>query len=124
LHSRDLVLLLQLQEYFGCGIIYKNKIQSKISYQVHSIKDLTNKIISHFEKYQLLTQKAADFVLFKNVIKLMNNQANLTIEGLNQIINLRSSMNLGLSDLQKSEFPNFNKATRLIINTTNITEDS
>lgn len=124
LHSRDLDLLLQLQEFFGCGFIYKSKTQSKISYQVHSIKDLTKKIIPHFEKYQLLTQKAADFLLFKKVIEIMNNQAHLTTEGLNQIINLRSSMNLGLSDLQKSEFPNFHKAIRLIINTTNIKNDN
>jgi hypothetical protein len=50
----------------------------------------------------------------------MNNQAHLTVEGLQQIINLRASMNLGLSDLQKSEFPNFHLAVRPVINTTNI----
>jgi len=122
LHSRDINLLLQLQEFFGCGIIFKNKTQSKISYQVQSIKDLTNKIMPHFDKYPLLTQKAADFLLFKNVIKLMNNQAHLTAEGLQEIINLRASMNLGLSDLQKSAFPNFHLAVRPVINTNKIND--
>ena len=46
----------------------------------------------------LLTQKGADFILFKEVVKLMNNKAHLSIQGLNQIINIKASMNLGLSD--------------------------
>lgn len=36
----------------------------------------------------------------------MNNKAHLSIEGLNQIINIRSSINLGLSQFLKTEFPN------------------
>jgi len=46
----------------------------------------------------------------------MNNKAHLFIEGLNQIINIRSSINLGLSQFlskKKKEFPN---NTRLPIN--------
>lgn len=37
----------------------------------------------------------------------MNNKAHLSIQGLNQIINIKASMNLGLSDFLKSEFTKF-----------------
>jgi hypothetical protein len=37
----------------------------------------------------------------------MNNKIHLSFEGLQQIINIKASMNLGLSDLLKSEFKDF-----------------
>ena len=47
----------------------------------------------------------------------MNNKAHLSIEGLNQIINIKASINLGLSDFLKSEFSKFTPVERQIINT-------
>jgi hypothetical protein len=44
----------------------------------------------------------------------------LTNEGLLQIINLRASINLGLSNLQKSNFPNYKPVVRTVIKTTKI----
>jgi hypothetical protein len=90
-----------------------------VNYSVDSNKDLTN-LINHFEKYPLLTQKAADFILFKEVVKLMNNKAHLQIEGLHQIINIKASINLGLSDFLISEFNEITPVLRPIINTENI----
>jgi hypothetical protein len=74
------------------------------TFSVNRLKDLTTIIIPHFEKYLLLTQKAADFILFKKIVQLMNNRAHLNKEGLQEIINIRTSMNLGLSLIQKAEF--------------------
>jgi hypothetical protein len=37
----------------------------------------------------------------------MSNKVHLTIEGLNQIVNIKASMNLGLSDKLKSEFAGY-----------------
>ena len=86
-------------------------------YSVSSVKDLVKTIIPHFLKYplvhlrndkqMLLTQKGADFILFKQIVDLMENKAHLTIEGINQIINIKAAMNLGLSELLKSEFKDF-----------------
>jgi hypothetical protein len=93
LHKRDLSLLLQLQQILGgVGSIHKNPARNLVNYSIDSKKDLTN-LILHLEKYPLLTQKAADFILFKEVIKLMNNKAHLSIEGLYQIINLKAKIN-------------------------------
>jgi hypothetical protein len=37
-----------------------------------------------------------------------------------KIIDIRASLNLGLSDLQKSEFPNYQPVERKLIQATNI----
>jgi hypothetical protein len=87
---------------------------------VSKFNDLNNIIIPHFLNYRLLTQKAADFLLFKRVIELMNKNAHLTKEGLQQIINLKSSMNLGLSDVLKTNFIKTISIVRPIFFTTNI----
>jgi hypothetical protein len=40
------------------------------------------------------------------VADLMNSKKHLTLEGLQEIVNLRSSINLGLSEELKTYFPN------------------
>lgn len=69
----------------------------------------------YLEKYALLTQKSADFLLFRKAVKLFNNKAHLTVEGLNQLINIKASMNLGLSNALKSEFTGYAPVKRPII---------
>lgn len=88
--------------------------------RVNSLHDLTHIIIPHFVKYPLLSQKAADFYLFKQIVSLINTKVHLTEVGLQQIINIRASMNLGLSSLQKSKFINYLPVPRPIINYTEI----
>jgi LAGLIDADG endonuclease len=84
------------------------------------LDDLNNKIIPYFEKFSLLSKKVADFILFKQIVELMTNKAHLTGEGLQEIINIRASMNLGLSNIQITHLPNTIPVQRPIINTTNI----
>ena len=124
LHKRDLTLLLQLQQFLGgIGSIHISPALNKVNYSIDSIKDLII-LISHLEKYPLLTQKGADFILFKKVVNLVQNKDHLSIEGLNKIINLKASMNLGLSALLKSEFKNFTPVDRPIINTEEILDSN
>lgn len=120
LHTRDMALLLKLQEFFACGIIVSKNNRDEISFRVNSIHDLMNFVIPHFINYNLLSQKAADFELFKQIVILINTKVHLTDLGLQQIINIRSSMNLGLSDLQKYEFINYKPVPRPVINYTEI----
>lgn len=120
LHKRELSLLLQLQQNLGgIGSIQIHPTRNVVNYSVDSKKDFTI-LINHLEKYSLLTQKAADFILFKEVLKLMNNKVHLSIEGLHQIVNIKASINLGLSDALKSEFNEFIPVDRPLINTENI----
>lgn len=63
-------------------------------------------IIPHFDKYPLITQKRADYLLFKQGIDLLlNGQARHSIEGMEKILSLKGSMNLGLSPTLKINFP-------------------
>ena len=49
----------------------------------------------------------------------MNSKAHLTLEGLKQIVNIKASMNLGLSDMLKSEFKGYSPVERPVINSEN-----
>lgn len=123
LHSKDLYLLNLLQEYLGgVGSIHSARNRDIVNYSIDSIKDL-NKLILHLVKYPLLTQKAADYLLFKEAVELMNNKDHLTLDGLNKLVNIKASMNLGLSDMLKSEFAQHIPVERPVINYDNTTLD-
>jgi hypothetical protein len=95
-----------------------------VIYSVGKIDDIINIVIPHFEKYPLLTQKAADFIFFKKIIELMRKKEHLSFECLQQIINIKSAMNLGLSDLIKSKFKNTVPVEIPIITTNNIPDSN
>ena len=119
LHIRDINLLVQLQHFFG-GIGHINKSGDMAMFAVSSLKELTTVIIPHFEIYYLLTQKGADFLLFKQIVNICLERKNLTNEGLQQIVNIKSVMNLGLTDVLKSAFTNTVPVERPVINTKHI----
>jgi hypothetical protein len=77
-----------------------------------SYKDLKNIVIPHFLRYPLKTQKHADFILFKMIVDLMNAGEHLTSEGLRKIINIKASLNLGLSELLINHFPDVTPVDR------------
>ena len=104
LHKRDQQSLEKIQAYFsGVGGISKLG-KDAIHYRVTSAKDLVV-IIDHFDKYPLITSKWSDFELFKQVVDLINRKEHLTFEGLQQIVNLRASINNGLSSKLTEAFP-------------------
>jgi NADH:ubiquinone oxidoreductase subunit K len=106
MHEKDRSLVLKIQEYFGgIGLVSKPNNNSTVEFRVHSIKDITNVIIPHFDNYPLLTKKYSDYMLFKNVINLMLEKQHTNLEGIQKIINTRASMNWGLSDQLKKAFP-------------------
>lgn len=64
-------------------------------------------IINHFDTYPLLTQKRADFELFKQIIDIISRKEHLSEKGLQQIVNIKASMNFEkLSGNLKASFPN------------------
>lgn len=119
LHSRDLPLLKEIQAYFGgVGRIVEGK--KYCGYYVSSKEELNTVIIPHFEKYPLITQKLADFLLFKNVVDIINTKEHLTIEGLRKIVSLKASINLGLTDELKGAFPDIVPASRPLVKSSHI----
>ena len=106
LHKKDIYILQQIQTYFcGAGSITKER-EDSLHYRVRSTLDLTNIIIPHLDKHSLLTQKKADYILFKQVVDLINRKEHLSPAGLQQIVNIRASINKGLSSNLKTEFAN------------------
>ena len=106
LHVKDLLLLEQIKDYFSIGTvrIKKNKANTTAMYSVQSYKDIINVIIPYFDKYPLLTQKRADYILFKQILDLINQGKHLTKEGLAEIVSIKASMNKGLNENLKQEF--------------------
>lgn len=70
--------------FFGGGGVgrIKKHGETTLQYTVKSLKDL-DITISHFEKYPLLSQKWADYKLFKDAISLIKNKEHLNREGMN-----------------------------------------
>ena len=82
LNVKDENLLHLIMSYFGVGTLRYNKIHRSVIYSVKDLKSLTNIIIPFFDKYHLVTQKRADFELFKQVVEKMNRKEDITRDGL------------------------------------------
>nr|QJQ35629.1 LAGLIDADG endonuclease [Fusarium denticulatum] len=113
LDIRDLSLLKEIKAYFNhIGSI--NISNKECVYKVRSLNEVAI-IISHFDKYNLMSQKRADFDLFKQIVNKLNNQEHLTSEGLQEIVDIGVSMNLDSSSLVKDNFPNTRPVARPLV---------
>jgi hypothetical protein len=86
-------ILFLMQEVFNCGFIRRDYSDKTLKYEVRSLNDLINKIIPHFEKYPLLSDKQKDFNSFKKVCFLMQKEMHKNKTGLNKIMSLAFAMN-------------------------------
>ena len=112
LHKKDLDTLLQIQAFFGgAGVITKERKDSLV-YRIYDIKQITDVVLHHFDLYPLITQKCADYMLFKQVVELMGNGIHLTLEGLERIVAIKASLNKGLTPNLKEAFPHIIPGTR------------
>jgi hypothetical protein len=73
--------------------------------RITSPNQIAEKILSHFDKFPLVTNKLADYFLFKEVVLMMLRGEHRNEKGLQSIVNLRASQNLGLSEVLKVAFP-------------------
>lgn len=103
LHNRDKTLLILIQKSLGVGKIYKHG-ENSLDFRVSGLKNL-KVVINHFDKYPLITKKSSDYLLFKQAVKLIAEKEHLTKEGLLKLVNLKASLNTGLSDKFKLSFP-------------------
>jgi hypothetical protein len=105
----------------GVGKIYYNKSDDTYKYKVSNINDLSNVIIPHFKTYYLLTQKHIDYDLFSEIVELVKNKEHLTTEGLQNIVNIKTALNLGITDDLLKNFPETNIRERSIYDNSYIT---
>lgn len=112
-------MLEQIKVFFGVGSIYSHG--SRVQYSVRTLNELS-RIINHFDKYPLITQKQADYLLFREVFLMLEGKEHLTTQGIAKIVALKASLNKGLSDELKVAFPNIIPASRLIIKNSKISD--
>jgi hypothetical protein len=113
LHEKDKLLLENLQNYLGVGKIYKSG-KDMLQYKIQSLNEIEI-ILNHFDKYPLISQKRADYELFKEAYNIVLNKEHLTDKGLRKIIALRASLNLGLSEELKTAFPDIIPTVRPLV---------
>ena len=114
IHKRDVELLNQIQDYLG-GIGRIGKFaKDAYALRVNTIGQMV-KVIHHFDKYPLISQKHADYLIWREIIMMMQRKEHITQEGLLSILRMRASLNLGLSEALKIAFPNIIPALRPIV---------
>jgi hypothetical protein len=109
LDPKDLDLLVQIKAYFKVGKIYTSA-RGIVYYTVGSTKDIIKYILPHFDKYNLVTLKNKDYLVFKNIVLLMEKGEHKSLSGLLKIFSLRAILNKGLPSFIKAEYPNITPA--------------
>ena len=99
-HERDVSVLRQLREFFGCGQITVNHGDRK-ELRIRGLKELSERVVPFFQAHPLRTVKRASFERFTEVIRLMQRGEHLTTEGLTQIRELAGRMNRGSQNPQR-----------------------
>uniref|UniRef100_UPI002238FECA LAGLIDADG endonuclease n=1 Tax=Ramaria rubella TaxID=113071 RepID=UPI002238FECA len=117
LSVRDLNLENSIKDYFRVGNVaikkddyvpvrrVRSTPHTGEEFFITSLKDLNNVIIPHFLEYPLITQKKADFLLFKQVVDFIVKGEHLNKKGIEKILSLKASINLGLSFSVTASFP-------------------
>lgn len=96
--AKSLPALKKIKNYFDCGNIFLNKRYDNHNkhlyrYCVRAIPELQIKIIPHFKKYKLKTNKKNDFKLFEQGIQIISLKNHLTENGLKKLKKIASQMN-------------------------------
>jgi hypothetical protein len=81
-------------------------------YTVRTVKDIMSSIIPQFEKYTLITQKRADFEIFKKIVLILANVRGLDMDNFYKILNLKVNHNRGISEELINTFPNITPIAR------------
>lgn len=103
LHVKDFPILVGIQQSLGgIGIISSN--QSSCAFRVRKLNELIE-LIKFFDKYPLISLKRGDYLLFKQIVSIMQLKEHITLEGLQKIVNIRATLNFGLSKELQLMFP-------------------
>jgi hypothetical protein len=91
-HKRDVQILHALKAHFGCGVVRVNH-GDRMAYRVRSKEHLLEHIVPFFMKHSLKTKKRVDFMKFRQVLLLMEKNAHLTSDGVEEIRRIAGQMN-------------------------------
>ena len=90
--DRAQVLGLYLKTW-QCGTIRPDRSDKTLKFEVRAVGDLTSKVIPHFRKYPLLSQKQKDFEIFAVIVRMLFSKEHLNKAGFYKIVRLREELN-------------------------------
>ena len=90
-HRRDVQVLHAIKTFFACGIVRTNH-GDRMCYRVRKLENLSTVIVPFFEKHPLKTRKQQDFLLFRDVVRMMGRGVHLTVDGLEAIRRMRDRL--------------------------------
>jgi hypothetical protein len=90
-HQRDAQVLYALKAYFGCGVVRKNH-GDRLAYRVRDHRCLSEVIAPFFMKHPLKTSKNVEFLKFRRILLIMNEDRHLSSEGVEEIRRIAETM--------------------------------
>lgn len=90
-HQRDEQILQALKRFFKAGVVRQNH-GDRLCLRIRKLHSLQN-VCEFFTRHPLKTRKSVEFVKFRRILYLMQQQSHLTKEGLLEIIDLAIQMN-------------------------------
>ena len=109
LDIKDLDILVQFKTFFNAGKIYTSK-RGIVYFTIGSTKDLIKHVLPHFDKYPLLSLKLKYYLVFKEILLLMEKGEHNSLPGLLKIFSLRANLNKGLPKVVVNEYPDLKPA--------------
>jgi hypothetical protein len=95
----DKPLLDQVAKKLGCGRIYildysRYGWRPHAKLAVKNIREIREKVVPFFKKYQLSGKKKSDFEIFCKALRLFENKEHLTLKGIQTLRKMQKTMNL------------------------------
>ena len=93
--QKDRVILALFKTHLGCGTL-RGRPDGVWYFEVTNITAIVENVIPFFERFSFLSaKKKRDFAKFKQIVALMKSGAHLTVNGIQQILEIREDMNDG-----------------------------
>ena len=86
-------LLHIIQNLWECGSIRPDRSDKTIKFEVRSVRELVEKVIPHFRRYPLASEKQHDVKRFEAVCKLIYERKHLEQDGFSKIVRIAMDMN-------------------------------
>lgn len=100
--QKETYILSQFKKHLGCGTI-RTRSDGVSYYEVNNFNSITDVIVPFFKKYNFLSaNKKFQFSKFCQIVNLMQDKKHLEEKGLEEIINLRKTMNRGGKSSRKN----------------------
>jgi hypothetical protein len=77
---------------------------STCNFSVRKLQDIIQ-LIEFFDKYPLISRKKGDYLLFKEIVSIIQLKEHLTTEGFQRIVNIKATLDFGLSKELQLMFP-------------------